>query len=128
MNFGVIFQESYLGSENIHNRKTKMLFHVLRLLWVFMTMIVVMSYVGNIKSSLVIKNYEKPTKTIEEIVDKDLTHHAVESTYYYLKSPIGQLSPVNRRLLCHTEKKNSIIYYQYVMDNHEIQNDHKCSS
>ncbi len=87
-------------------------FHLLRFLWVVMTMLLVMSYMGNLKSSLVSKSYEKPTKTIEEVIQKDMTHHTFEIFYNYMQSPIGQMTSLSRRLLCQTEKKKSIITFE----------------
>ncbi len=75
-------------------------------------MLLVMSYVGNLKSSLVSKSYEKPTKTIAEVIEKDMTHYTFESFYYFMQTPVGQMTSLNKRLLCQTEKKKSVITFE----------------
>ncbi len=66
-----------------------------------------MMFMGNLKSSLINKNYEKATSTLEQLVDKDMTVHATTSLVGYMKSPVGLESPLLQRLLCQIEKKES---------------------
>ncbi len=89
LNFGILFQEFYFNRKGQAFRRTKSNFKMMRFLWVAMTMVLVMSYVGNL-----------------------MTHHTIESFYFYLRRPEGQLSAINRRLLCQTEKRNSVLRLQ----------------
>ncbi len=66
-----------------------------------------MTFVGNLKSSLVRKNFEKRTMTWEEMIDKDMIIHTSTTSLDFYKSPLAQLDPMNKRFLCQAEKKNS---------------------
>ncbi len=112
LTFGILFQEYHLGNKS-KLPEARPPFNVLRMVWVVMSMILVMSYVGNLKSSLVSRSYDRPTQTISEIVEKDLTFHAQEALYFFLKTPYGQQTMMNRRLLRQAEKKGSIIPTMY---------------
>ncbi len=104
MTFGIIFQEYFLGRLN---EKTSR-FIQLRLTWVVLTMFLTMTFVGNLKSSLVRKNFEKRTMTRDEMIDKDMLIHTSTTSLDWYKTPQAQLDPLNIRLLCQAEKKKSI--------------------
>ncbi len=104
MAFGIIFQEYFFGKLNVKASR----FIQLRLTWVVLTMFLTMTFVGNLKSSLVRKNFEKRTMTRAEMIDKDMIVHTSSTSIDWYKTPQAQLYPLNKRLLCQAQKKNSI--------------------
>ncbi len=68
MAFGNIFQE-YHG--NRHAKIGKISSN-LQLIWIIGTMVLTMSFVGNLKAILTKKEFESKTQTIDEIIGKDL--------------------------------------------------------
>ncbi len=106
MMFGIVFQECFVPK--IHNSMS--LFSMLRILWVITSMLLVMAFIGNLKSSLILNNYYERTMTFEEIFEKDLPFHSSQALYDFLNSPSALNSPVNRRLLCQANKKGSMVF------------------
>ncbi len=78
-----------------------------RLLWIISSMFIVMAFHGNLKSSLVRKNYEERTMTLNEMIDKDMTVHITSTFAEYLGATITQ-HDFNERLLKQAKKKDSI--------------------
>ncbi len=106
MTFGIIFQEFGLGDRRITHKPSQ--YVALRMMWVVLSMLLTMTFVGNLKSSLVKKSYEERTMTLEEVIDKDMTLHTSTAVMDYYDQPQAQLNPITIRLKCQTEKKGSI--------------------
>ncbi len=76
--------------------------------WVLATFFITMAFSGNLKSNFARKAFEEPTKTINEIVDKDMTIHVPKVYHDYLLSPDGHdRQDVMKRVLCQATKRNS---------------------
>ncbi len=111
MTFGVCFQE-YFASKKKHNKP----FSILKMTWVAATFFLTMAFSGNLKSSLTRRTYKEPTKTMNEIVDKDMIIHTAKVFHDYLLSPSGQSRPeVMRRVLCQARKKNFFFQNGYLL-------------
>ncbi len=87
MCYGIIFQEYHQSRMNNKGR----LITLVTFMWVAATTFLSMAFTGNLKSSLVRKNYEERTMTLNEIVDKDLTIHMSNTMENYLDSDISDL-------------------------------------
>ncbi len=115
MTFGIIFQECQMGDRKVTYMPRQ--YVVLRMMWVILSMLLTMTFVGNLKSSLVKKSYEKRTMTLEEVIDKDITVHTSTAAMAYYDQPQAQLNPITKRLKCQAQKKDSI-YVTGLVDNH----------
>ncbi len=104
MSYGIIFQEYSLSG----SKKKTSRFVQLRMAWVILTMFVTMAFVGNLKTSLVKKNFEKRTMTRNEMIDKDMIIHTSTTSLDWYRTPQAQLDPLNIRYLCQAKKKKSI--------------------
>ena len=78
-----------------------------RLLWVVCAMLLSMSFAGNLKASLVRREYETPTQTLMEMVDKDMTIHMLRSVHQYINMT-RKLSRLHDRVACQAQKRDSI--------------------
>ncbi len=104
MAYGIMFQEF----EEKKFIKKNASYIVLRILWVTTTMLISMTFMANLKSSLMKKNFEERTMTKEEMVDKDMTIHVSFMVANYLDGPSGhQANRFDRRKLCQIKKKDS---------------------
>ncbi len=103
MMFGIIFQECY------ELKKIKMnylLANLHGLIWLIMSMLLVMAFNGNLKTSLMVNNYDDQTDTIADIFDKDLTLHTDVSFCGLLKR-IAHLSKIRQALWEQASKPDS---------------------
>ncbi len=103
MIYGNLFQE-YHGVKGINNNLLSTTFHFV---WILMTAFIVMAFHGNLKSSLVRKNYEDRTMTLNEMIDKDMIVHVSSTLKSFLENSISQ-SEFNKRMLCQARKKDSV--------------------
>ncbi len=71
-----------------------------------MSMLLVMAFNGNLKSSLMVSKYYEQTGTIAEMLDKDLTLHTTVAMKGLLETT-APISPLNRALLGQTDKEDS---------------------
>ncbi len=116
MTYGVLFQE-YHQCDDSDKSKLSTKF---RLLWIISSVFIVMAFLGNLKSSLVRKSYEKRTMTLYEMVDKDMTISITSTFADYLGATITQ-TDFNSRMLAQAKKKNSIFPIEWVMHYHILQ-------
>ncbi len=107
MAYGIIFQEYHLDS----SLKKSVKFVQIHMSWVILTTLLTMAFMGNLKSSLIYKGYERRTMNISEIVDKDMIVHGSAPIVDWWRTPMGQLSPINKRLFCQVEKTNSTFQF-----------------
>ncbi len=77
------------------------------MLWVIAVFFLSMGFMANLKSSLTRKNFEDPTMTLAEMVDKDMTIHSDILFTNYLELQSDRLTELNNRLLCQIKKKKS---------------------
>ncbi len=77
-------------------------------MWLIMSMLLVMAFNGNLKTSLMLNNYDDQTNTIAEIFEKDLTLHTDVSFCGLLQST-AHLSPLSQALLLQVNKQDSQI-------------------
>ncbi len=98
--FGNIFQEYSLMSANWKQLSTK-----LNVLWVIVTMLLSMSFVGNLKSTLMRKDFESVAKTKEEVVDKDMKILMSKGMEPLLEG-FSVESDIDKRILCQIRKTN----------------------
>ncbi len=104
MTYGIVFQEFSLGE-----RKGKInIFVLLRMTWVFATMLLTMAFLSNLKSSLVKKNFEKRTETFDEIMEKDMLIHTPQITMNFYKSLGDNIDVISKKVMLQAEKKKSI--------------------
>ncbi len=100
INFGNMFQEYDMTFDKRKEASGK-----LHLLWVFITMILSMSFVGNLKSILMKKDFEPMASTKAEIVDMDM-----KILVRYGMEPIlemyASVNDIDNRLLCQARKSN----------------------
>ncbi len=101
LTYGVIFQEYYA------NHKLRGISKIVGILWVISSLIITSAFVANLKSSLINKTYEDKTKTLDEVVDKDMFVHMDKVFYDYLRTQ-GDVIPINDRLLCQAKKYNTV--------------------
>ena len=80
---------------------------LLRASWLVVCTLLTWSYLGNLKASLVRKDYEKATQTLDEVVDRDLRLFMSVTFLNYLNAT-SQLSQLNSRLACQTMKANEL--------------------
>ena len=108
MCYGIVFQEfgdrrSGFTSTNKLGRSGA----VLRSSWLVVCTLLTWSYMGNLKASLVGQDHEKPTRTLNEMVDKDLRQLMSLTFLNYLNST-SSLSRLNSRLACQGLKRNEL--------------------
>ncbi len=117
MVFGILFQEYY---ERKRTKSDKLVFTTLRMVWVIASTLLVMAFIGNLKSSLVVNNYYDQTNAIQGIFDKDLTLHTSPALFDFLKT-MALVSPLDKRLFHQANKDDSIsISNEYVSTLHTI--------
>ncbi len=106
MTYGIVFQEFYepdsFKGSNLRKR-------LLRMIWVFATVLLTASYAGNLKSNLIKKTYEPKTQTMNEMIDKDMPVHLSKGFFNYLDST-KHLSKLSTRLTCQASKDKSKLY------------------
>ncbi len=100
MTFGVIFHENHL-SKKITSLKG------LAFMWLVFTMFLTMAFVGNLKSSLVRKTYQKRTLTLDQLFEEDKVIYISVAAKDFFDLPTTKLSPIYMRVKCQTEKHNS---------------------
>ncbi len=111
MMFGILFQEYY---ETKHMKKGKTMLRAHRMVWVVASTLLVMAFIGNLKTSLVVNNYYGQTLTIEEIFEKDLILHSTPTLYDFLRT-LSAVSNLNKRLFHQANKgKPKSISNKYV--------------
>ncbi len=114
--FGILFQE-YYETKNTKNKKSSV-FSAHRMVWVVASTLLVMAFIGNLKTSLVVNNYYDQTNEIEEIFDKDLVLHTSQTSYDYLRA-LADVSNLNRRLFHQANKgKPKSLSNEYVLFTH----------
>ncbi len=106
MMFGIVFQECYQPNSIRNTNHLKLL----RMLWVFMSMLLTMAFVGNLKTSLVVNNYYDETKNFDQIFEKDLPFHVSRAFYDFVNASATLNSTLNTRILCQVNKKKSKIF------------------
>ncbi len=100
--FGIIFQECFEPNA----RKVTYLLNAHRLMWVSMSMLLVMAFCGNLKSSLMVNTFYDQTMSIDDILVKDLTFHTTDSMCAMLQTT-APISPLSNSLLQQTKKEDS---------------------
>ncbi len=100
--FGNIFQEyNHFKVPALISKR----YAALQFIWVLATTLMTMAFVGNLKSTLVKKSYESKTRTLIEMIDKDMTVNIPLMTAQYLEvDPIE----LNKRILCQAKKTNGV--------------------
>ncbi len=106
MMFGIVFQECYQPGSIRSTNHLKLL----RMLWVVMSMLLTMAFVGNLKTSLVVNNYYDQTETFDQIFEKDLPFHVSRAFYDFVNASAALNSTLNIRILCQVNKKKSKIF------------------
>ncbi len=106
MTYGIVFQEYYQSDSFRGSSRRKRL---LRIIWVFATVLLTASYAGNLKSHLIKKTYEQRTQTMNEMIDKDMPVHLSKGFFTYLDST-KHLSKLSTRLTCQASKDKSKLY------------------
>ncbi len=111
-----MFQEYH--PTGLDNRK--FIFAKVRFMWIVLTMFISMAFVGNLKSSLVKKNFEKRLMTMTEMVEKDLVLHTSTATLDFYDDPNIASRPLYQRLKCQTYKHKSLYIsgYDYSTQRH----------
>ncbi len=109
MSVAILLQEFDTGR---HMYGAKKQWAIIRFLWVASSMFIIMGFSGNLKSSFVKQKYEDRTMTLNEMIDKDLTiYTSTEMAEYF--EVTKETSPINRRMLCQSKKKNSFYTNRY---------------
>ncbi len=106
MMFGIVFQEYFESKKN----KDTYLHSANRFLWVTASMLLVMAFCGNLKASLMVNNYYDQTKSVTDLLEKDMTVHATFS-FCALLTTTAPLSPLRNALLQQTKKENSQVIH-----------------
>ncbi len=78
------------------------------------TMVLIMAFLGNLKSSLVKKNFEKRTMTLEEIFEKDLVIHLSRSTLAFFTQESVKESKQALHALEVSNRKTSVTLFTRV--------------
>ncbi len=100
--FGIIFQENQI----IKKTYEKVL--ALLLSWQIFTMFITMFFAAILKSSLMHKNLEKPTRSINEMIDKDMIVHTAQASLNFYELPDNQHISIYKRLALQARKKSSV--------------------
>ncbi len=106
MTYGVVFQEYHQSDSFRGSSLRKQFIHIL---WILATVLLTTSYVGNLKSHLIKKTYQQKTKTLNEMIDKDMPVHINIGFYHYLDS-VKHMSKLYTRSICQASRDKSIIY------------------
>ncbi len=109
--FGIIFQEYNYGKKS----KGKKIFAFLSILWVTSSFFLVMSFGAKLKSFLVMDSYEERTRTVQDMLNKDMPIYVAGSTYTYFKSVMLQQGEdtVHAKLARQIEKKDTVVPQVY---------------
>ncbi len=102
--YGIIFQEFYEDG-----RKKRLTYKLVRILWVLTSLFLTMAFLANLKSSLMKKQYEQRTLTLNEMIDKDMRISASPTFTNYLESIAGRAGVLNSRILCQIKKHDSVL-------------------
>ncbi len=100
--FGILFQENS-AIKNIYERVLTLL-----LTWQIFTMFISMFFAAVLKSNLMHKNLEKPTSSINEMIDKDMIVHTTQASLDFYELPENQHIPIYKRLALQARKKKSV--------------------
>ncbi len=113
MSVAVLFQEYHTG-RYMYEYETKKQWALIRFIWAFASMFVVMAFLGNLEASFVKQNYEERTLTLVEMVDKDMTIYlSTEMAEYFEQTK--ENSYINRRILEQAKKKKSLFSNRYYL-------------
>ncbi len=99
MAYGNIFQE-YNQKKPTQQGK---IYITVSFMWVVATMVLSMSFVGNLKSILMKKDFETTTATREEIVDKDM-RILMPKEMEAIMEAYSNHNNIDERILCQTRK------------------------
>ncbi len=99
--FGSIFQE-FSDTTFIDRRLTST---KLNLIWVIVTMLLSMSFVGNLKAILMRKEFEDVPTTKAEVIDRDMRLLMTRGMEQVLELYALE-SDMDKRILCQTRKTN----------------------
>ena len=103
MCYGIIFQEYHQLRSGLPRGQAK----VLTAMWVALTTVLAMAYVGNLKASLVRKDFETRTASLGDMIDRDMEVHTAAQLYNFFNYTRHQ-TYLNERLTCQIEKRKSI--------------------
>ncbi len=103
LTFGIVFQEYH----QVRRSNTRHLSTIVTFVWIAGNTFISMALVGNLKSSLVKSYHEERTKTLNEMVDKDMPIHITTTMEDYLEAGFA-VSELNSRLLCQARKTDLI--------------------
>ncbi len=105
MCYGVVFQEYHILRKMMSSGAK---IRALSTLWVTLATFLAMAYSGNLKASLVRRDYGRRTATLDEMVDRDAEVHLSGALLKYLRHSGGPRS-LNARLACQVEKRGTAV-------------------
>ncbi len=105
--FGIIFQEFSYGRATRGNVASSFI----KVLWVACSFFLAMAFAAKLKSSFVMVTYEKSTKTMQEMVDKDMPIYVTGSVHTFLKAFMKQegQDSIYGHLVHQIEKKDTVV-------------------